>query len=104
MMMQDADIQVWLDMQATAGQMQIVPYVTSKVERQLSYRINVVRQGEGGSRMQISQSGRAEVAASTATALSHVALGSSSTAQCSVNVVLRDSGRELGIYHFDCGQ
>lgn len=103
-MMQDADIQVWLDTQAAAGQMQIVPYVSSKVERQVSYRINVVRQEEGGSRMQISQSGRAEVPASTATALSHVALGNSSADQCSVNVILRDSGRELGTYHFDCSR
>lgn len=104
MMMQDSDIQVWLDTQAAAGQMQVVPYVASKVSRQVSYRINVIRQGEGGSRMQISQSGRTEVQAATATALSHVALGNSSATQCSVDVVLRDGGRELGTYHFDCSR
>ena len=103
-MVQDSDIQVWLDTQAAAGQMQVVPYVASRVDRHVSYRINVIRRGDGGSKMQISQSGRAEVPAATATALSRVALGNSAVAQCSVDVVLRDGARELGIYHFDCGQ
>lgn len=103
-MMPDSDIQVWLDTQAAAGQMQVVPYVASKVGRHVSYRIDVIRQGDGGSKTQISQSGRMDVQAAIPTVLSRVELGNSSATQCSVNVVLRDGVREIGTYHFDCSQ
>lgn len=99
-MMSNSNVQVWLDTQAVAGQMQIVPYVASKEERRVNYRIDVIRQGERGNRTQISQSGRTEVQAATPTVLSRLAVGSSPAVQYSVNVVLRDGARELGSYHF----
>jgi hypothetical protein len=101
-MMPDSDVQVWLDTQIIAGQMQIVPYVAIKKERRVNYRVNVIRQGERGNRIQISQSGRTEVQAANPTALSRLAVGNSPEVQCSVNVVLRDGVRELGTYHFEC--
>jgi hypothetical protein len=103
-MMSNSNVQVWLDTQAVAGQMQIVPYVASKEERRVNYRIDVIRQGERGNRTQISQSGRTEVQAATPTVLSRLAVGSSPAVQYSVNVVLRDGARELGSYHFKCAR
>lgn len=103
-MISNSDIQVWLDTQAVAGHMQIVPYVASKEERRVNYRINVIRQGGRGNRIQISQSGRTGVQAATPTVLSRLAVGNSPTVQCSVNVILREGVRELGTYHFECVQ
>lgn len=102
MLMQDTDIQVWLATQASAGQVQMVPYVTSRVGRKLSYRIDVIRQGGHGNRTQISQSGRIELSAATPTELSQLALGSSDDTQCRVDIVLREGVREVGSFHFDC--
>lgn len=103
-MMPDSDVQVWLDTQAIAGQMQIVPYVASREVRRVSYRIDVIRQGGHGNRTQISQSGRMEVQAANPTVLSRLTVSNSPAAQCSVDVVLRDGVRELGAYHFICPQ
>jgi hypothetical protein len=100
----NSDVQVWLDTQTIAGQMQIVPYVAIKKERRVNYRINVIRQGGRGNRIQISQSGRTDVQAATPTVLSRLAVGNSPEVQCSVNVVLRDGVRELGTYHFECAR
>jgi hypothetical protein len=101
-MMPNSNVQVWLDTQAVAGQMQIVPYVASKEERRVNYRIDVIRQGERGNRIQISQSGRMGVQAATPTVLSCLAVDNSPAVQCSVNVILREGVRELGVYHFEC--
>lgn len=101
-MMSNSNVQVWLDTQAVAGQMQIVPYVESKEDRRVNYRIDVIRQGERGNRIQISQSGRMGVRAAIPTVLSRLAVGNSPTVRCRVNVILREGVRELGVYHFEC--
>jgi hypothetical protein len=95
------DLQVWLDSQAGHEQLVIIPYVKTTRDRQLSYRMEVVQRGAGGS-SRISQQGRVLAEAAEPASLAHITLGARSTEECEIRIMLDEAGKAVGIYRFDC--
>ncbi|HJV84716.1 MAG TPA: curli-like amyloid fiber formation chaperone CsgH [Noviherbaspirillum sp.] len=102
-MVADANLQVWLDTQANVGQTLLVPYVKSVTERQISFRLDVIQRGGSGT-SRVSQHGVVKAAAEAPTSLGRVALGVQKNAQCSIELQLKEDGRDLGVYHFECSR
>lgn len=95
------DVQVWLDTQYGPEQAVIVPYVQSEVDARLQYRVDLVQQGGSGT-SRLSQAGRVELTAGEAAPLSRLAVSSTNSKACTLEVVLRDHEKELGRFSFDC--
>ena len=100
-MVADADIQVWLDTQAIAGQMIVVPYVRSARDMQVNFRMDVIQQGGGGS-SRISQQGLTSAIAATPTMLARVTLGMQKDGECRVELSLHEGEKKVGTYQFSC--
>jgi hypothetical protein len=96
-----ADLQVWLDSQSWREQVVIVPYVKTTRDRQLSYRMEVVQRGAGGS-SRISQQGRVLAEAAEPASLARITLGARSGGECEIRVVLDEAGKAIGTYRFEC--
>lgn len=100
-MVADADLQVWLDTQISAGQTVLIPYVQSVKERQVSYRMDLIQRGGAGT-SRISQQGKVNAAAAKPTPLARVALGLHREDECQIELMLEEDKKELGTYRFDC--
>lgn len=100
-MVADADLQVWLDMQASTRQTVIVPYVQSARNMRVSYRMNVIQRSDAGT-SRTSQEGQVSANASTPTPLARVTLGRQQNGDCRVEVTLREGQNDVGTYHFGC--
>ena len=97
----DADIQVWLDMQANTRQTVIVPYVQSARDIRVNFRMNVTQNSDSGT-SRSSQEGEISASAATPTPLARVTLGRQQGGECRVEVVLREGQQNVGTYHFSC--
>jgi len=100
-MIADVNLQVWLDAQPRAGQTVMIPYVKSSADRRLTYRLDVTQRSVAGT-SRVSQQGQVSAHARQPTALGRVALSGPSAAKCSVELRLREDGKIIGEYHFDC--
>lgn len=101
-MVADADIQLWLDSQQHAGQVVVIPYVTSVKTMRLTYGINLV-QTSGGSRSRINQKGQVNVGPQQAAALSRISYKlPSPTDACEIELTLSEDNKEPRRYHFEC--
>lgn len=100
-MIADANLQVWLDTQASMGQTVMVPYVKSVTDLRMNYRLDVIQRSAGGT-SRISQQGTVNAAAAKPTPLGRVALGVQKGGECRVELKLSEGGKELGAYQFDC--
>jgi hypothetical protein len=102
-MMQDAAAQlhVWIETQAEADKLRLVPYVRSAEALQASYSVLLTRSGAAGS-SRISQQGKFDAAAAQPQALSHLTLDVRKDDQCRIEITLRQGERILGTYDFDC--
>lgn len=100
-MIADANLQVWLDAQATAGQTTLVTYVKSVKDMQIGFRMDVIQRGGAGT-SRITQKGAVKANAATPTSLGRVVLGSQKGADCSIELALDEKGREIGVYRFSC--
>jgi len=100
-MVVDADLQVWLDTQATAAQIVIVPFVKSTRDMHIQFRMDVVRKRDG-STSHVSQQGMVATAGTTPTALARVVLGGQTGGECRVELSLREGERSVGTYYFNC--
>jgi hypothetical protein len=96
-----SDMQVWLDSEVSGGQTIVVPYVKSGIERDLRYRLDVIKKGDGSS-SRISQGGTVHVAAETPVALSRTSIDGRADDACTFEIVLSERGATLGMYRFDC--
>jgi hypothetical protein len=95
------DMQVWIDSHVSAGQTIVVPYVKSDINRDMRYRLDVVKQGASGS-SRISQGGMVHASAAKAVPLSRTSIDVKPNDTCTLEVVLTEKGVAIGIYRFDC--
>jgi hypothetical protein len=102
-MVADADIQVWLDAQASVGQTIVVPYVKSVKDVHVVFRMDVIQRG-GGNTSRISQQGSVNAVAATPVALAHVALGTQKNGECMVELSVREGEKQAVTYHFSCSE
>ena len=102
-MIPDSNIQVWLDTQAALGQTTLVTYVKSMRDMQIGFRMDVIQRGGAGT-SRITQKGTINANAATPTSLGRVALGIQKGSDCSIELALDESGREIGVYRFDCAR
>jgi hypothetical protein len=100
-MIADADLKVWLDTQAQAGQTVLIPYVKSVKDIQVNYSLSVKKSGKSGT-SSISQGGNVNAVAAQPTALSKMSMNLQKDDTCSIELVLRNGDKELGTYSFDC--
>jgi hypothetical protein len=100
-MVADTDLQVWLDMHASAAQTVIVPYVRSARDAHIAYRMEVI-QSKGGSMARISQNGVINATAAIDTPLTRIALSVPKEGECRVELTVNEEGKDADIYHFDC--
>ncbi|TFW09319.1 hypothetical protein E4K72_06565 [Oxalobacteraceae bacterium OM1] len=100
-MTQQDNMQVWLDADSGDGLARLVPYVRCARDMAMHFSMEVL-QRSGGSQSRMNQRGRVHAAAGRAVALAHVALGMPPGSACEVKVSFSQSGRELGVYRFDC--
>jgi hypothetical protein len=99
-MIPDADLQVWLNTHADQGRTVVVPYVKSINDMQINYRMDVV-QKSASSTSRIGQQGRVSTLAAQPASLAHITLGPQN-GECHIEIVLREAGKEVGTYRFDC--
>jgi len=100
-MIGDSDIQVWLETQAATQPGVIVPYVQSAVDKRLSFRVRVIREGRSG-RSEISQGGSIFTAAAQATPLGKMSLNVKDGDICEIELTLTEAGKPTDMYRFDC--
>lgn len=98
-MQPDADLQVWLMVQAESSCNRIAPMVQSPADKQIAYRITVA-QDSGAGTSRIAQSGTAELKAARPSGLSSLALKPAQ--DCRIEIELREQDRNLGTYRFAC--
>lgn len=101
MMMDAADLHVWLDTQPNAAQTVVIPYVKSARDMRLDYRMSVIQRSKSGS-SQVSQGGSVQADANTPTSLSRVAVSAHKDAECKIELYLREGAVEIGNYRFEC--
>ena len=100
-MIADANIQVWLDTQTQLGQTVLVPYVKTVATTQVDYSMSVIKTGKSGN-SRINQGGKVNAVAAEPIALSRMSINLNKDDACHVELVLRDNGKEIGTYNFDC--
>lgn len=100
-MIADADMNVWLEMLSASKPSVIVPYVQSAADKNVSYRVKVVKEGKSG-RSEISQGGSLFMPASKAMALGRMSLSVSDQDNCHIEVTFTEAGKPAGKYLFDC--
>lgn len=102
-MIPDADVQTWLEHQLEMGRAMIVPYVQSAADTRLHYDIDLTQRGPSGN-SHISQHGQVELKAGHPASLSRVAVNAPSGGTCEMKIVLREEGKEIGVFRFDCAK
>lgn len=96
-----ADMQVWIDAQVIAGQTIVVPYVKSDIDRNMHYRLDVVKKGIGGF-SRISQGGNVIAIAEKPVSLSRTSIDVKRDDACTLEIALSEKGVVIGTYRFDC--
>ncbi len=97
----DNDIQVWLETFAKTQPTVIVPYVKSSENTTLRYKVRTIKEGDSGKSV-MGQGGVVSTVANTPVALSRMSLNRSPNDQCTIDLVLSESGSPDRSYHFDC--
>jgi curli production protein len=97
----DVNLQVWLDTVPGTQPSVVVPYVQSRVDDTVHYRLSAVRQGRGGSSA-IRQSGDVRLRANKPTALTRFSLSVGRQDQCRIELILYADGKPAGAYQFEC--
>ena len=94
-------LQVWIDTRSEPGQTVLTPYIKSAQAIQVDYSMSLSMNGKSG-KSRINQGGKVNAAAATPTALSRMRIHLRQEDACDIELVLRNGGKELGTYHFDC--
>lgn len=97
----DANVQVWLETSSVAQTSIIIPHVQSNIPQSLTYQITTTQEGPSG-RSSIGQSGKADVHANQATALSRLAIRRNVTDSCQIALLIRTADRTEHHYEFPC--
>ena len=97
----DVNLQVWLDTVPGTRPSVVVPYVQSRADDTVQYRLSATRQGRSGSST-IQQSGDLRLRANTPTALTRFSLSVGQRDQCRIELILYANGKPAGTYQFDC--
>jgi hypothetical protein len=100
-MIADADMNVWLETLSASQPSVIVPYVQSAADKNVKFRVKVVREGSSG-RSEISQGGALFVPASKAMALGRMSVNVGAQDNCHIEVTFTEAGKPAGEYRFDC--
>ena len=100
-MVADADIQVWLEAVAQSRPSVIVPVVQSAVDKQVDYRVRVIREREGG-RSEVSQGGTVFMPAATPTPLGRMSVSLKDGDICEIELTFLQSGKLVDERRFDC--
>jgi hypothetical protein len=95
------DMQVWLDSQVNAGQTIVVPYIKSDIDRNMHYRLDVVRRS-ANSFSRVSQGGTVHAVAEKPVALSRTSIDVKPDDACTLEIVLTERDTAIGTYRFDC--
>jgi hypothetical protein len=95
------DMHVWLDSQVNAGLTVVVPYIKSDIDRDVRYRLDVVKKGASGF-SRISQGGTVHALAEKAVSLSRTSIDVKPNDACTLEIVLSEKGAAIGTYRFDC--
>jgi hypothetical protein len=96
-----SDMQVWIDSQVIAGQTIVVPYVKSDIDRNMRYRLDVIKKGASGL-ARISQGGTVLAVAEKPVSLSRTSIDVRQNDTCTLEIVLTEKGVAIGTYRFDC--
>jgi curli production protein len=97
----DSDIQVWLETVSRTQPSIIIPYVKSRHETTLRYKLRTIQQGSGG-RAVIGQGGTIAVLADVPAPLMKMSLNRGANDTCNIRLVLSEVGNEDRNYEFDC--
>lgn len=97
----DVNLQVWLDTVPGTHPAVVVPYVRSKEDGQIQYKLTVIKRGTGGS-SNIGQSGQVQVVADRPAELSRFSINLGKHDECRIELMLIENNRPAGTYHFDC--
>lgn len=100
-MVADMNLQVWLSTVPDAPPGLIATYVQSPEEKNLRYRLDVIKQGLSGSST-ISQGGAVHVQANAPTALTRFSLSVGKNDSCRIELTLLADGVKSGVYTFEC--
>lgn len=96
------DIDVWLDTERVARQVRVIPYVRTAEEMRVDYRIELVRDGGGGS-TRIAQSGAVTSSPAKPAAMGQMSVDAHpANGKCHISISLTSKGESLGEYNFDC--
>lgn len=97
-----ADLQVWLETFYSKTQPAfIVPYVRSKEDTHLTYRLNTVKVGRSG-RSELKQSGSVEVQAGVPVAIVRMSVTRDAGDECQIDLYLQEAQSGEKEYHFEC--
>lgn len=99
----DIGLEVWLEHQAQAKLVYLIPQLRSAVDLALTYAITLEQHSASGNARMLQQ-GRVETRAKEVVALSRLALSPRGDGRCEMEVVLRRDGNEVGVFRFDCKQ
>lgn len=97
----DTDLQVWLESLRDVRPSVVVPYVQSPVERQVDYRVRLVRKSPAG-HSEISQGGTVLLSAAQPTPLGRLSVGGGVSDVCEIELILLEAGKPAARYGFDC--
>lgn len=100
-MVDDSDVQVWLDMVERVRPGIVVPYVQSEQAQSLRYRVRVVQDG-GGGRAVIGQTGAVSLLPNTPAALSRFSINRNADAECEIEIILTGNDMRERRYRFEC--
>lgn len=100
-MIADADMNVWLETLSASQPSVIVPYVQSAADKNVSFRVKMVKEGKGG-RSEVSQGGTLFVPAAKAVALGRMSVNVGAQDNCHIEVSFTEAGKPAGEYRFDC--
>ena len=97
----DVNLQVWLETNAATHPPMVIPYVQSAESQRLSYKLEAIKKGRGGT-SQVGQSGSVMAQAGKPTALSQFSISVDQGDKCQIELTLTTDNAVSSSYHFDC--
>lgn len=97
----DINLQIWLETGTVSHPALIVPYVQSKRDQIIRYRVASLNEGRNGS-TRIKQAGQTQVVANQPTALTHLTIARTATDHCLITIVVDTVQGEQKTYRFEC--
>lgn len=100
-MIADANLQVWLETDASTRPPMVTPYVQASQAQRIDYQLYAIKKGSSGT-SRVSQSGTVQALPKTPTALSSLSLSAGKKDACQIELILAKGGIPIGTYHFEC--